>query len=116
MSREKIKATVIESQLEWSEAAKKMSPAVADITATFSDENKLLKLVQVMNKCLVATDEIGSVRVFREPFSGKGASQICIEHLNEVYICDVSPDSRLLVTVSREDRAMHFWEFVDRNE
>ena len=68
-----------------------------------------------MNKCWVATDEIGSIRVFREPLNGKGiASQICIEHLNEVYICVVSPDSKLLVTVSREDRAMHFWEFIDR--
>ena len=79
MSKEKIKATAIESPLEWSEEAKKTSPAVVDITAIFSEENKLLRLVQVMNKCLVATDEIGSIRVFLAPFSGKGvASQICV--------------------------------------
>jgi hypothetical protein len=56
MSKEKVKASAIESQLEWNEEAKKTSPALAEIMSTFSDENKLLRLVQVMNKCLVATD------------------------------------------------------------
>lgn len=68
-----------------------------------------MRLVQVMNKCLVATDEIGSVRVFVRGV----LRQICIEHLNEVYICTVSPFNRLLVTVGKQDRAMHFWEITD---
>ncbi len=66
--------------------------------------------MKVKNKCLVATDEMGSVRVFV-----KGVlSQVCIEHLNEVYICVVSPYNRQLVTVSRVDRAMHFWELTEQ--
>lgn len=63
-----------------------------------------------MNKCLVATDQMGSVRVFVKGL----LSQVCIEHLNEVYICAVSPFNRLLVTVGKEDRAIHFWEIIDR--
>lgn len=111
MSREKIKMSVIESELEWAEEAKKTSRSVTDIVSQYSEESKLLRLVQVMNKCLVATDEMGRVRVY-----SKGVlSQVCIEHLNQVYICEVSSFNKLIVTVGKEDRAMHFWEFVDRS-
>lgn len=74
MSREKIKLSSIESQLEWAEEAKKISQSLTDITGLYSEDNRLLRLVQVMNKCLVATDEMGSVRVFVKGL----LSQVCI--------------------------------------
>jgi len=41
---------------------------VKDISSVYADNNKLLKLVKVINKYLVATDEMGSVRLFPYPF------------------------------------------------
>lgn len=60
----------------------------------------MLKLVQVMNKCVLATDEMGSLRLFPYPIS-PNCGQVYVEHLNHVYLCVVSPDSRSLVTVGR---------------
>jgi len=85
-----------------------------DIAAAYSEENKLLKLVKVMNKCVVATDEMGSLRLFPYPFI-PNRSQVYVEHLNHVYLCVLSPDSRTLVTVGREDRAIHFWEVLHQS-
>lgn len=83
-----------------------------NIAAAYSEDNKLLKVVQVRNQCLIATDTMGSLRLFPYPLEAikDHPSRAYVEHLNEVYICVLSPDSRTLVTVGREDRAIHFWE------
>jgi WD40 repeat protein len=66
--------------------------------------------MQVKNKCLIATDESGSVRVFNYPRTEKGTiSKVYIEHLNEVFICVISKDERTMITVGREDKSIHFW-------
>jgi hypothetical protein len=56
LTREKVKPGAIENQIEWNEDAKRTSPSMLEVTAAYSEENKLLRLVQVMDKCVVATD------------------------------------------------------------
>lgn len=67
MTKEKIKAGTLENPPEWNEEAKRTTPGIKEITTFYSEENKLLKVVQVMNKGVIATDEMGSVRVFAYP-------------------------------------------------
>lgn len=71
-------------------------------------------MVQLKDKGVIATDEIGSVRVFAYPITANKdqSYQVYIEHLNHIYICVLSPDNRMLVTVSREDRAIHIWDLI----
>ena len=53
---EKVKAGSVENNLEWNEDAKKTSPSVRDISIFYSEENRLMKVVQAMNTSIIASD------------------------------------------------------------
>lgn len=48
-TKESTSPDTIECNLEWNEEAKKTSPFIRDICSTYSDENKLLKIVETRN-------------------------------------------------------------------
>ncbi len=57
---------------------------------------------------------MGSVRVFEYPVMGVKDQlmyyRFYVEHLNEVYLCVLSQDSRLLATVGKEDKSLLLWK------
>lgn len=81
--------------------------SIKDVTSYYSNSNQLLQVTQIMNKCVVVTDEMGSLRVFGYPAKGYFDAQFY--HLNNISICKVSPDSKTLITMSEYDRAIHIW-------
>lgn len=103
----------IEFELEWNEEAKKTSKYIRDICSTYSDENKLKSIIQIMNHSVITTDEMGSLRVFRydQNFEDNLIEyyRIYLEHLSNIYLCIISADCTLLVTVGWEDRSIILW-------
>jgi WD40 repeat protein len=116
MTKEKIKAVTLENPPVWNEEAKRTAPNIKEIATYYSEENKLLRVVQVMNEGVIATDEMGSVRVFPYPLAANRNYKVHIDHLNHIYLCVLSPDYHTLVTVSREDRAIHLWEVIHSSD
>lgn len=67
-----------------------------------------------MNHSVLATDEMGSVRVFRYQQDPQDNSidyyHIYLEHLNDVYLCIISADCNVLVTVGSLDKSIIIWK------
>lgn len=67
-----------------------------------------------MNHSVLATDEMGSVRIFKygQNFEDNNIEyyRIYLEHLNNVYICMISSDCSVLVTVGWHDQAIILWK------
>ena len=123
LSKEIINTNSIEFELEWNEDAKRTSKNIRDISAAYSDDNHLLRIVQVMNLSILATDEIGSLRVFKYPLILDDREltyrKFYLENLNTVFLAILSSDSRTLVTVGKEDRSILIWKInteTRRNE
>ena len=71
----------------------------------------MLGLAQIMDKCVVATDQMGSLRIFSYPvLADRGYYHCPIEHLNDVGICLTTPECKWLVTYSPVDRCINIWE------
>lgn len=79
-----------------------------------NSKHKLMESVQITNKCVVVTDEIGSLLVFGYPAKGYVAAHFY--HLNNVYICQVSPDHKRLITVGEYDKSIHIWDIEEEEE
>jgi hypothetical protein len=81
------------------------------VTSFYNEDNKLLALAQLVDKCVVASDEMGSLRIYEYPVSQERGYSVCIlEHLNNVNICVATPDCKILVTYSPVDRCINIWD------
>ena len=113
-TKESIDTDMIEFELEWNEEAKKTSPYIRDICSTYGDSNRLLRIAEIRNHSILATDEMGSVRVYRYRKESQGHEinydRFYLEHLNEVFLCVLSSNCALLVTVGRCDRCIFIWK------
>lgn len=75
-------------------------------------------ILQVMNHSIIVTDEMGSLRIFKyEQNIEENVNsveydyyQIYLEHLNDVYLCMISADCSIVVTVGRYDRSIILWK------
>ena len=108
MDNKEIDINKQEHKIEWAGEGKLLLDTIKDVGSYYSNSNQLLEVVQVMDKCVLVTDEMGSLRLFEYPV--KGYSNVQFYHLNNVTICKVSPDSKKLITVSEYDKSIHIWD------
>ena len=63
-THEVINENMIEFELEYCDEAKKTSKNIRDILQLYGEDNRLMKIAQIMNHSIIATDQMGSVRLF----------------------------------------------------
>lgn len=111
LSKERVNSSNSEFHIEWAGPGKKTLESVRAITSFYNEDNHMLGLAQIMDRCVVATDEIGSLRVFSYPVvADRGYSRCLIEHLTNIRICIATPDCKRIVTYSSMDRCINIWE------
>ena len=49
-------------------------------------------------------------------YPAKGYLDTQFYHLNNVYLCKVSPDHKTLITISEYDRSIHIWDIEEEDE
>ena len=72
-NRKKLNTIFIEHDIEWTSDGIKISEKVKGVHNYYSDENKIIKILPILNKAIIVTDEMGTIRIFSYPCdSGAG--------------------------------------------
>lgn len=89
---------------------------IRSVLTHYNEDNQLFGMAQLMNKCVVATDEVGTLRLFQYPLTQeRGYTECLVEHMCDITICVASPDCRKLITYSRMDRCLNLWRVEKTN-
>jgi WD40 repeat protein len=105
----------MEYDIEWISDGLKISENRVGLEPCYTEENIVMKLSRVGRNSLVATDEIGTIRLFEYPCKHTGYYQLYSQHLNYINTCHISPDWKYLITSSRVDKCIFIWRIEPTN-
>lgn len=78
LSKERVNLLPTEFHIEWAGRGRKTLENVKAVNSFYSEDNQMLALVQILDKCVVATDEMGSLRIFSYPVSADHSYSHCL--------------------------------------
>ena len=97
-------------KIEWMNEGIKFTDYKRSLDLYYNEENRIVKMKKIFNRFLIASDLLGTVRVFE--CKGKVASynKIYAQHLNVVNNCRVSKNNKFLLTSSERDHNIFVWK------
>jgi WD40 repeat protein len=87
-----------------------LSPSAANLLRLQTDDNRFTVFTLAGNKSLVATDEIGTIRIF--PFPNKDGmwTKTYQDHTSRIVSLKISEDGTHAISCSSYDRSILIWE------
>lgn len=92
-----------------------LSPSASNLLRLQTDDNKFTVFCLAGSRSLVATDEIGTIRIF--PFPNKNGvwTKTYQDHTSRIVSFKVSEDGTLAISCSSYDRSLIIWEICPIN-
>jgi len=100
--------------MEWLGEGLRTYRHVADIRDVYSEENKILNIIKVPGRPIIAIgDEIGTVRLYNYPNDGNPNYYQCYtEHLYNITKCVFTNDLQYFVSISSFDKCVFKWKMT----
>ena len=97
-------------KIEWMNEGIKFTDYKRSLDLYYNEENRIIKMKKLFNKFLIATDILGTVRIFECNSNLSSYNKIYAQHLNIVNNCKISKNNKYLMTSSEKDNNIFIWK------